>query len=217
LHDERSPVRSRRDAAALAAIGADVSAVCVRRLARVAGTHGVLLDGWALPAPSVVGVARWTLLQPSPGAPDWCGQLRAALARLPFADDAFCAVVVRFIGGVDVAAIAELARVLAPHGTLLVADLHPRSLWRRGVAPGRWERDLRTTGLDVIPAKRCGAPWPRAHGAAGLPHWLTRGAGGAYVVEARRNVLATLPLRKTAGRRAVEHNTLVPGAHRQCA
>ncbi|MBU6416574.1 MAG: hypothetical protein KJS83_05320 [Xanthomonadaceae bacterium] len=111
----------------------------------------------------------------------------------------------------------ELARALAPHGRLLVAGLHPRSLWRRGVAPRRWERALRNAGLDVLPAVRCGAPWPRARGAAGLPRWLVRGAGGAWIVEARRSVLASLPLRKASAHRAVEHNALLPGAHRQCA
>ena len=52
---------------------------------------------------------------------------------------------------------------------------------------------------------------------AGLPQWLVRGAGGAWIVEARRSVLAALPLRRVAAPRAVEHSTLLPGAHRQCA
>jgi hypothetical protein len=156
-------------------------------------------------------------LRPAPDAAAWCGQLRAGLTELPFADDAFCAVVARFMGMADEAIAAELARILAPHGTLLVADLHSRSLWRGGIPPERWERHLRASGLDVVSVKRLGAPWPRPKGAAGLPQWLARGAGGAYVIEARRSVLAALPLRKVANRRAVEHNTLVPGAHRQCA
>lgn len=203
----------------MAALSADVSVVCLTRLARVAGTHGLLLDGAGVRIPRVAGVARWTALRPSADARDWHGPLRARASEFPFADDSFCAVLACFMrcGDAVDAIAAELARILAPHGTLLVVDFHPRSLWRRGVAPGRWERGLRSAGLSVKPAVRCGAPWPRARGAAGLPQWLQHAAGGAYVVEARRSVLAALPLRQLASRRAVESGTLVPGAHRQCA
>lgn len=199
-------------------MGADIAAFCTVRLARVAGTHGLFLDGLGMPVPQIPGVARWTsLTRPvHPGA-DWQGPLRSRLDALPFADDAFCVVLAGFDESVDAGIAGELARVLAAHGTLLVAGFHPRSLWRRGVGPGRWERALRRAGLDAKPAVRCGAPWPRSRGAAGLPGWLVRGAGGAWVIEARRNVLATLPLRVVAGRRAMEPATLLPGAHRQCA
>jgi hypothetical protein len=54
-------------------------------------------------------------------------------------------------------------------------------------------------------------------GAAGLPRWLVRSAGGAWIVEARRSVLAALPLRRTSTHRVVEHSPVMPGAHRQCA
>lgn len=217
MPSEQPARNSERDGAALAAIGADVTAFCALRLARVAGTHGLLVDGMPVPVPAVTAVACWTGLRPTGSAARWRGSLQADLAGLPFADDSFSAVLVRFAAGLDPACASELARVLAPHGTLLVAGLHPRSLWQRGVAPGRWERALRAAGLDVIPAVRCGAPWPRPRGADGLPRWLTRSFGGAWVVEARRSVLATLPLRKPSARRAVEHNTLLPGAHRECA
>lgn len=208
------------DDPALAAIGADASAVCTARLARVAGTHGLLLDGIAMPLPAVAGVARWTTLMPDSDGKAWQGPLRAAADALPFGDESFCVVLVRFAQATDVVpetVAAELARVLAPHGTLLITDLHPRSLWHAGTAPGRWERALRATGLDVSPALRFGSPWPRVHGAGGMPRWLVRSMGGAWVVEAHRRTLAAIPLRKAAaGRRAVEHN-LLPGAHRQSA
>lgn len=192
-----------------------MSVACATRLARVAGTHGLLLDGRVLPRPVVAGVGCWTMLRPDGASAKWRGSLRLDVTELPLADDSFCVVLARFTGEADAAFASELARVLAPHGTLLVVGLHPRSFWHRGVAPGRWERALRVAGLDVMPAVRCGAPWPRPRGAQGLPHWLVRGLGGAWLIEARRSVLATLPLRKSAGRRAVEHNTLLPGAHRQ--
>ncbi|MBS0382898.1 MAG: hypothetical protein JSR56_10725 [Proteobacteria bacterium] len=207
---------------ALAALGADASAACGARLARVAGTHALLLDGMSMPIPVVAGVARWTRLMPDPDEAGWVGPLRADADMLPFGDESFCAVLVRFLARADVAIeplAAELARTLAPHGVLLVTDLHPRSLWRAGTSPGRWERALRRAGLDVVPASRCGAPWPRAHGVAGVPHWLVHGMGGAWVIEAHRRASAAIPLRSAAtGRRAVEQTgTLVPGARRQCA
>lgn len=202
---------------ALAAIGADASALCARRLVRAAGTHALVLDGIALPQPAVAGVACWTNLQPDPAGGAWRGVLRAGAEELPFGDEAFCAVLVRFAGaGVDPDAVAaELARVLANHGTLLIAGLHPRSFWRAGTAPARWERALRRAGLDVTPAVRCGSPWPSARGAAGLPKWLVRGIGGAYVIEAHRRVVNAIPLRKSAARRrAVDHEAWLPGARR---
>jgi SAM-dependent methyltransferase len=208
------------DDPALAAIGDDASAVCATRLARVAGTHALLLDGMKMPKPVVTGVARWTALLPGSDGKSWHGPLRAAVDALPFGDESFCAVLVRFAQSAYIVperVATELARVLAPHGTLLIMDLHSRSFWPAGTAPGRWERALRMAGLEVSPAARFGAPWPRAHGAAGMPRWLVRGMGGAWVIEARRRTLAAIPLRKVAAsRRAVEHG-LLPGAHRECA
>jgi hypothetical protein len=181
------------------------------------GTHGLFLDGISIPVPTVAGIACWATLAPSATGSDWRGPLRMRLDALPFADDSICAVLACFPDAVDVSFAQELARVLAPHGKLLVAGLHPRSLWRHGTAPRRWERALRNAGLDVLPAVRCGAPWPRARGVAGLPQWLVRSAGGAWIVEARRSVLAALPLRRTPGHRVVERSPVMPGAHRQCA
>lgn len=205
----------------LAAIGTDASAMCAVRLARVAGTHALLLDGIEVPESPVAGVACWTTLHPKSGGRGWQGPLRANAEELPFGDESFCAVLVRFAdqaGVVPEAVAEELARVLANHGTLLIAGLHPRSLWRAGVAPGRWERALRAAGLDVAPALRCGSPWPRTRGAAGMPRWLVRGMGGVYLIEAHRHVVTAIPLRKSASnRRAVEAEPMLPGAHRQCA
>lgn len=205
---------------AWSAIRADASAVCAERLTRVAGTHALLLDGVPMPVPQVAGVARWTVLSPDLSGTRWQGPLRASLDALPFGDESFCAVLVRFpahAGVVPDVVAPELARLLAPHGTLLVADLHPHSLWHAGSVPGRWEHALRAVGLEVSPAVRCGSPWPRARGSAGMPDWLARGIGGAWVVAARRRTLAAIPLRKAAARRTVEHRALLPGARRQCA
>jgi SAM-dependent methyltransferase len=217
LQSQQPAGKSSRDATAFAALGADISKACAARLARVVGTHGLFLDAIRMTAPAVAGIACWTELNPSGAESEWRGPLRTRLDELPFADDSFCAVLACFPDAAGESFAPEFARVLAPHGKLLIAGLHPRSLWRRGAAPRRWERALRRAGLDVLPAVRCGAPWPRASGADGLPAWLVRGAGGAWIVEARRSVLAALPLRRSTGHRAVEHSPLMPGAHRQCA
>lgn len=212
---------TQRDAdPALAALGRDVTALCTARLARVAGTHGLCLDGFDLPTPNVAGIGCWTSLLPAESAGAWRGAVAAEIAGLPFEDDAFCALLLRFAPGLDdlASAARELARVLAPHGTLLVVDVHPHSAWHGGSSPARWARALRGAGLEVAPVVRCGAPWPRERGAAGVPKWLVRGVGGAWLLEARRRGFAATPLcTAVAKRRAVEHNTLLPGAHRQCA
>lgn len=210
---------SPRDAAALAALGRTIVADCQARLARVTGTHGLLMDSIGVETPRVAGIACWATLRRPSQIDAWRGPLQARLAEMPFVDDSFCVVLACCVGaaGAMDGGAGEFARMLAPHGTLLVVDLHPCSLWRGGVAPHRWGRALRAAGLSVKPAVRCGAPWPRAAGVAGLPDWVTRHCGGAYIIEARRSVLAVLPLRAAAGRRTAEPATLLPGARRQCA
>ncbi|MGH8215094.1 MAG: class I SAM-dependent methyltransferase [Rhodanobacteraceae bacterium] len=212
---------SRSDAhdPALAAIGADASTVCARRLTRIAGIHALVLDGISLPEPLVEGVACWTILERDTSGAGWRGPLRMDVHELPFGDESFCAVLVRFAEHAAVTPedlAPELARVLANHGTLLISGLHPRSLWRAGLAPRRWERALRAAGLDVAPAIRCGSPWPRTRGAAGIPKWLVRGMGGAYVIEAHGRTITAIPLRKSASsRRTVDQKAFLPGAHRK--
>lgn len=207
---------------ARAALRREAATACAGYLARVAGTHALLLDEMATPPPQHPGIARWTVLHPAPHGAGWVGPLRADVDGLPFGDDSFCAVLVRFVGAAltePCALAGELARVLAPHGVLLVVDLHAHSMWPGdGVVPARWEQALRGAGLALAPAVRFGPPWPRVRGGAGLPRWLVRTLGGAYVIAAHRCGSAAIPLRVVAEpRRAVEHGAFAPGARRQCA
>ncbi|MEO7149119.1 MAG: methyltransferase domain-containing protein [Rhodanobacteraceae bacterium] len=220
-----------RNTLMLTALLADAAADCVPLLAGVTGTHGLLLDALGGAPPSLPGLGRWTSLRlRGDGMLD--GSMRADVEQLPFVDDSFCVVLIRHAAGCGVIpeSIAnEAARVLAPHGLLMVVELHPWSAWRpwfaaqrrrgsdalRVVPPHRWQRALRAAGLAAGLTRRCGAPWPRRHGSRGLPRWLSR-CGGAYLLDARKrndtsNVRRLQPARSRA---AAEHASLAPGAHR---
>lgn len=194
-------------------------------MAHVSGTHALLLDGSArIPLPAPDGVACATALRRAPARGDWCGPLRAELTALPFADGAFCMVCAYFPGMGEVlpeALAGELARVLAVHGVLLVADIHPIGFWRApATSPWRWQRALRGAGLEVADAVRFGAPWPRARGMEGVPRWLVRLLGGGWLLTARRRPdLGATVLRPAFARRVREPAALLPGAgaHRQRA
>ena len=207
-----------RHHAASKALGDDVARACEWYWQRRAGTFGLVLDGSGTAAPRFsVGVGCWSVLRRDAGQ-GWRGAVLADADALPFADAAFCAVLACFPAAGDTTLAAELARVLAPGGTLLVAHRHPCSLWRAGEWPGRWQRALRAAGLQVSAAHRCGAPWPRVGGAAGLPAWLGAAAGGAWIIEAHHVAATPIPLRPAVtAQRAAEHSTLVPGTQRQCA
>lgn len=208
-------------------MGAEAMRLCTARAARVTGTHALLLNGPVRAAPiSPPGVACATTLWREEGTGEWSGPVRAELADLPFADGTFCVVYACFPGSGSVSPESlarELARVLAAHGVLVVADVHPVALWRApSSSPWRWQRALRGAGLEVGNATRFGAPWPRAHGTDGLPRWLIRALGGGWLLAARRRdetgatvirpAFASRPVREPAA-------ALLPGAgaHRQCA
>ena len=228
------PNRAAR-APALAALYADADARCLSRFVGVAGTHALLLDaaGGSAPRP-LPGLGRWTMLRWSGTADGWRGEVHAG-HELPFADDSFCLVWMRGVGGCVAAATelaVEAARVLAPHGLLLAVELHPWSLWRpwlpgarsrdasipQPFAPVHWSRALRAAGMRVAAPTRCGAPWPRSRGAQGLPAWLAHG-GGAYLLEAHKRDRAgvVLRLRTGAAQKSAAAATLAPRAQRMRA
>ncbi len=208
-------------------MGAEAARLCAARAVRATGTHALVLTASPRVAPSwPPGVACATTLSRTREADEWSGPLRAGLADLPFADAAFCVVCACFPGTARVPPeilAPELARILAVDGVLLVADVHPLALWRApSSSPRRWQRALRGAGLEVASAARFGAPWPRARGTDGLPHWLVRALGGGWLLAARRRPQAgaTVIRPAFASRRVREPAAaLLPGAgaHRQCA
>lgn len=198
-------------------------------LGRVTGTHALLLDAIDAAAPQVEGLGRWTALRLSTPI-GLEGPLRAAPDALPFCDNSFGAVLIRHLAGArmrpqDLA--PEAARVLAPHGLLLVIECHPFSIWRPWLAarlrrgessiatfpPRQWERALREAGLVVETPRRCGAPWPGTHAA---PRWLERICGGAWLLAARKRDEAAIVqrLQPRRARAVAEQTSWLPGAHR---
>lgn len=218
-------------ATALRSLLADAAGECQPALSRVTGTHALLLDTFGdEPSPQVAGLGRWLSLRADENG-GLNGPLRASVDALPFVDGGFCAVLIRHAAGCGLQPgriAGEAARVLAPHGLLLVVELHPWSAWRPWlderlrrrdaipdvVSPQRWRRAFQDNGLAPGEARRCGAPWPRADGARGLPRWFQRG-GGAYLIEARKHESAGIPQRLQNVRpRAVEQGSWAPHAHR---
>lgn len=214
---------------AFAALSERTQAETISRLQGITGTHGLLLDavgGFVLQAP---GLGRWVALQPD-GRSGFMGPLRAEADALPFCDNSFGAVVLRHLAGTGFqpdALAREAARVLAPHGLLVVIECHPCSAWRsrlsaqrrrgqselRTFLPRRWKKALLQAGLSVGESVRCGAAWPDAQA---TPRWLQRIAGGAWLLVARKRHDATLAQRASARRaRALpEQTSWMPGTHR---
>lgn len=217
--------------AIFSALSADATADCLPLLTGVTGTHALLLDALDGAPPSLPGLGRWTsLCLRGDGRLD--GPLRAGIDELPFIDGSFCLVLIRHAAGrgaLPERIAQEAARVLAPHGLLVVIELHPWSGWRLWLArerrhgldipqatpPQQWVRALLGAGLSAGLTRRCGAPWPRQQGLRGLPRWMGRG-GGAYLLDARKRNGSGIAQRLQPARpyAAVEHASLVPGAQR---
>lgn len=164
-----------------------------------------------------------------PDGERWRGDIHARASEpLPFVDDAFDVVVLDdVLEWVPWAAalLGEAARVLSPHGCLLVAGFHPFSLWapwllcrRRPrpmlTAPGWIRQELARHDVDTVRVVRCGHAWPVAGTQAGPGHW-----GGGFVLTGRKRRATIVPWKVPRPQRANarKKHAWVPGTQRECA
>lgn len=151
----------------------------------------------------------------------YAGDVACAVDALPWEDSAFRLIVAQHVGDaiprVD-AVIDELARVLAPGGTLLWFGLNPWSPWlawahwqsRRGLtAPNALHVDttrrhllrqrLALAGLDHL-----GSCWPQRNKSSAIHRSaLLTPLRGAYLITAMRQRAAMTPLRRHVARERV--------------
>jgi len=198
------------------------------------GNYGLLLhprqDGAALP-PHLLGkiveldVGEDGLLS---------GAVRCAPWQLPFVSESFKVLIVQHalerIADAQACA-AELARVLAPEGIVLILGFNPHGTWRpwlmrraRGlhlrssrVCKAQLERER----IDTLQVRYPGVLWPHAAATVG-PDEPTRpllarfGSSWLLIARKRHSTLTPIRLRKIA-REATRAPQLAPGAHRNCA
>lgn len=199
-------------------------------LQRCFGTHGLLLGVSADDAPPTLPMlACWTTLHLDDR--QYRGDLQvAADESLPFIDDAFDLVLLRHVIEVAPAAsalLAEVIRVLAPGGLLVLTGVHPLSAWSpwlhwraRDCVPALhlpWQlgQKLQSAGLDVEWVRRVGRFWP---GLATTRESPVNVLGGGYVLIARKRRRMVTPLRiKPAPVRLPANGRLSPGTRRSSA
>ncbi|HET6632385.1 MAG TPA: methyltransferase domain-containing protein [Rhodanobacteraceae bacterium] len=196
---------------------------------QVGGCFALLMDVPGMPA--LASPLRSTLrLRVSP---DGCfsGDARGHVGALPLADDSVNLVVLRHAieYARDPAAMAaEVLRVLAPQGCLLVAGLQPWSLWRpwlwrlqaddaarlQPLAAGRWRPWLWAHRSDLCAVRRFGPSFPGSAG-ADLDQPGLIPAGYLLVVRKRRN--PPMAARITRRQRLPVRGALAGPARRECA
>lgn len=102
----------------------------------------------------------------------WCGDLRSAAGNLPLRGDSMDAILAWHVladAPERELLAAELLRVLAPEGVLVVVELDPWSLCRAGWGrrgPSAWPasaaiRQLRGIGFELVAREGLGARWSR--------------------------------------------------------
>ncbi len=202
-----------------------------RRAARLAAPSVLAIDPHADCTP-VLASARHAAIRLHVVERRLAGSQACAPDALPWAEGHFDLVVARHVADAlppDCAIEAELARVLAPGGTLILAGLNPLSPWRLW-----WSRECRNglrapatsnpawvgrrfdaLGLDVVDRAFVGGLWPRR--ASNAIELAAEGDGsrwhGAWllVVHKRATSVRPIPLRRTA-RRAALAPSLVPSS-----
>lgn len=162
------------------------------------------------------------------------GAVRCAPGQMPFASESFKLLIAQHafeqIADTD-ACIAELARVLAPEGIVLMLGFNPLGTWRpwllrhaRGLRLGSahaCKSLLARERIDTLQLRFPGLLWPHVRTTTGLETArhspLARfGSSWLLIARKRRSTLTPIRLRK-AVREAARAPQLAPGAHRNCA
>lgn len=163
------------------------------------------------------------------------GDILAAPGALPFEDAAFQLVLAQHAGDAlpDEALAEELSRVLAPGGVLLWHAFNPWSPWlawihwqtRGGAAPEfanakTQQRRFLRARLDPVSVRYVGSCWPTRRddaGTGGARSRLLAPLRGAYVLIARKQRAALIPLRARRKRAGVAFGTRLAGTPSQRA
>jgi SAM-dependent methyltransferase len=166
----------------------------------------------------------------------FAGDVACTPGALPFEDAAFQLVLAQHAGDAlpDEALAPELARVLAPGGVLLWYAFNPWSPWlawihwqtRGGAAPQfanaetQRRRFLRAR-LAPVSLRYVGACWPTrrdfAAGADGVRSRLLTPLRGAYLLVARKQHAALIPMRPRRKHASVAFGTRLAGTQRASA
>lgn len=194
------------------------------RAALVASGRGLLIDPLAAARTSAISShPEWTRLYLQ--GDGFGGDLRCSPDSLPFESDSMQLIVARHVGdmldpgsGLE----AELARVLAPGGMLLLFGLNPLSPWRFWLSrqvrqgwrlpgyrsPGRMRRTLDDCKLSIVAREFLGGAWPNLTLQTPLPEDRRMGAvwEGAWLLAARKQRLGMHPIPLRSGRRRVPIN-----------
>lgn len=183
---------------------ADESVAYMPDVRRCSGTRALLLSAAAHdgpPNPPYLG--QWVTLRLADGR--FAGDVRASADEpLPFLDETFDLILLRHALELAPLSLADIVRVLAPGGTLVLTGVSPLSgwtpwwLWRtRGSvthakSPIQVAARLRRAEVQVERVQRVGKLLPLSSAALdGSPGWL----GGGYVLVARKKGPANVPTR----------------------
>lgn len=208
-------------------------------LSGVYGNHGLFLRAHAaapkqLPAHLVGTMVNMECTQPD----RWQGDLVCAPWQLPFANDSFKVLIAQHCferwGAID-QCIAEVSRVLAPEGVVLISGFNPFGSWRPWLSWQKfrggpklhlrsafaWQQLLAQQEVDTLQVRFPGVLWPRqqdsgaidAHVAGRLARF---GSSWLLLARKRRSTLTPIRLRKSARELALNPR-LAPGAQRACA
>ena len=203
-----------------------------RRVARLADGAVLSIDPLACSRPVLAAAGKQASRLHVAGE-SLIGDARCAADALPWAAESFQIVIARHVVDslpIDSGIEAELARVLAPGGTLMVSGLNPFSPWRlwwsracrdgsrvtKCRSPHHAQRTFETHGLSFEDRAFIGGSWPPHDVRARemLPDERGSRWHGAWllVVKKRAAAVRPIPLRSATRRRAALGPAFVPSS-----